>query len=163
MGQWHCSIGGQQYGPVELVVVREWLTEGRLRPSDLVWTEGMASWQPAASVPELGGAAAPFAQGPPPPAFPGSLYPAPAQWRKPHRANTILVFGILGLVVCVLFGVAAWVMGNNDLKEMEAGIMDPSGLDTTKTGRLLGMIGTILALVGAGAGLLFFLIAVASH
>ena len=30
---------------------------------------------------------------------------------KPHRGIMILVFGILGLVVCQLFGIAAWVMG----------------------------------------------------
>jgi len=33
---------------------------------------------------------------------------------KPHRGAVILAFGILGLVVCQLFGVAAWVMADND-------------------------------------------------
>lgn len=37
---------------------------------------------------------------------------------KPHRASTILVFGILSLVVCAPLGIAAWIMGNNDLRDM---------------------------------------------
>ena len=36
----------------------------------------------------------------------------------------ILVFGILGLLVCVIFGIVAWVMGNTDLRDMEYGQMD---------------------------------------
>ena len=61
---------------------------------------------------------------------------------KPHRGALILAFGIPGLVVCQLFGVAAWVMADNDLKEMRRGYMDPSGRDLTNTGRILGMIAT---------------------
>ena len=61
---------------------------------------------------------------------------------KPHRGSVILAFGILGLVVCQLFGVAAWVMGNNDLKEMDRGYTDPTGRELTKTGRILGMVAT---------------------
>jgi hypothetical protein len=61
---------------------------------------------------------------------------------KPHRGSVILAFGILGLVVCGLFGVAAWVMGNNDLLEMNRGYMDPTGRDLTNTGRILGMVAT---------------------
>ena len=63
---------------------------------------------------------------------------------KPHRGAVILAFGILGLVVCQLFGVAAWVMGDNDLKEMRRGYMDPGGRDLTQTGRILGMVSTAL-------------------
>jgi hypothetical protein len=61
---------------------------------------------------------------------------------RPHRAVLILVFGILGFVVCPFFGVAAWVMGNTDLKEMAAGRMDSTGKDLTRTGRICGIIAT---------------------
>ncbi len=61
---------------------------------------------------------------------------------KSHRASLILAFGILGLIVCQLFGVAAWVMGKSDLEEMDRGYMDPSGRDLTNTGRILGMVST---------------------
>jgi hypothetical protein len=63
---------------------------------------------------------------------------------KQHRGVLILVFGILGLVLCPFFGVAAWVMGNNDLLEMATGRMDPTGRDLTKAGRICGMVGTAL-------------------
>ncbi|HYX27284.1 MAG TPA: DUF4190 domain-containing protein [Pyrinomonadaceae bacterium] len=66
---------------------------------------------------------------------------------KPHRGPLILAFGILGLVTCQLFGIAAWVMGNTDLREMDRGWMDPSGRDLTKTGRILGMVSTALIIV----------------
>jgi len=68
---------------------------------------------------------------------------------KPHRGITILVFGILGLVVCQLFGIAAWVMGNQDLREMDARWMDPSGRDMTNAGRICGMIATFLMIIPA--------------
>jgi hypothetical protein len=70
----------------------------------------------------------------------------------------ILVFGIISLVVCAPFGIAAWVMGNNDLAAMRRGEMDPSGEGTTQAGRICGMIATILMIVGCvGYGLLVVL------
>lgn len=69
---------------------------------------------------------------------------------QPHRGVAILVLGILGLSVCFICGAIAWVMGNNDLREMECGRMDASGLNLTKAGRICGMIGTILNLVFIG-------------
>jgi hypothetical protein len=63
---------------------------------------------------------------------------------KPHRATTILVLGILSLVICAPLGIAAWVMGNNDLREMNSGFMDASGRDSTSAGRICGIIGTAL-------------------
>lgn len=73
---------------------------------------------------------------------------------KPHNGTMILVFGILGLLMCTIFGIIAWVMGNRDLKEMDAGVMDPAGRDNTKTGKILGMVGTIIAIVGVGLTIL---------
>jgi uncharacterized membrane protein YidH (DUF202 family) len=67
---------------------------------------------------------------------------------KPHRSVVVLVLGILGIVVCFICGIIAWVMGNNDLREMAAGTMDPSGRGMTQAGKICGMIGVILAIVG---------------
>ena len=66
---------------------------------------------------------------------------------KPHRGNAVLTLGILGLVICVICGIIAWVMGNNDIKEMRAGVMDPSGYGLTNAGRICGMVSSILAAV----------------
>lgn len=68
---------------------------------------------------------------------------------KPHRGVLILVLGIMGLVMncCYIPGILAWVMGSKDLKEMDAGRMDPEGRGLTNAGKICGMIGTILAIV----------------
>ena len=86
---------------------------------------------------------------------------------KPHRGNLILILGILGLVVCTPLAIVAWVMGSGDLKEMDAGMMDPSGRGSTNAGKICGIIGTILmilTIVGTiGFILLFGAAAVAAH
>ena len=56
----------------------------------------------------------------------------------------ILVLGILGIVCCPIIGIVAWVMGNGDLQEMEAGRMDPSGEGITKAGKICGIISAVL-------------------
>ena len=73
---------------------------------------------------------------------------------KPHRGTLILVLGILGLVVCGPLGIAAWVMGSGDLKEIDAGAMDPAGRGSTEAGKICGIIATILMIVGAIVGTL---------
>ena len=67
---------------------------------------------------------------------------------KPHRAGTILSLGIFGLIICGPLCLAAWLMGDNDIREMDAGIMDKSGRSTTSTGRALGILGAILWIIG---------------
>lgn len=79
---------------------------------------------------------------------------------KPHRATLILVLGILGIVLCAPLGIAAWVMGNKDLQEMTAGLMDPSGQGTTNAGRICGMIATILLVLGVVLGLILAILGV---
>ena len=79
---------------------------------------------------------------------------------KPHRGAVILAFGILGLVVCQLFGVAAWVMADNDLKEMNRGYMDPTGRDLTNVGRILGMVATALMAIPLVFGILILIVSI---
>ena len=81
---------------------------------------------------------------------------------RPHRGTLVLVLGILGLAVCVICGIIAWVMGSSDLRAMDDGTMDPRGRDLTKAGRICGMISVILTLVGCGLYLVFILIMVVS-
>jgi hypothetical protein len=67
---------------------------------------------------------------------------------KPHRGTLILVLGILGLILCGFFtGIPAWIMGNRDLKDMDAGVMDASGRDFTKAGRICGLISVPLSVI----------------
>ena len=68
---------------------------------------------------------------------------------EPHRGGLILTFGILALLMCgLIFGPLAWFMGSKDLKEMDAGRMDPEGRGLTQAGRIIGIISFILNLLG---------------
>ena len=73
----------------------------------------------------------------------------------------ILVFGILGFVVCPIFGIAAWVMGKGDLKAIDQGLMDPEGRGLTNAGKICGMVSVILAVVGFVLYLLVFALFIA--
>ncbi|HCE01383.1 MAG TPA: hypothetical protein DER07_10105 [Armatimonadetes bacterium] len=48
--QYHISRQGQTYGPYPAEDVKRMLSEGRLLPTDLCWTEGMAGWEPLGKV-----------------------------------------------------------------------------------------------------------------
>ena len=75
---------------------------------------------------------------------------------KPHRGTLILVLGILGIVICGPLGVVAWILGNSDLKEIDAGAMDPEGRSLTQAGKICGIIASILLIVSILAvGLVF--------
>jgi predicted Zn finger-like uncharacterized protein len=79
----------------------------------------------------------------------------PSGGYTPHRGTLILVFGILGLVVCGIFAPIAWVMGNTDMKEIREGRMDPEGESLTNIGRILGIVGTILLIIGFVCGIAY--------
>ncbi len=79
---------------------------------------------------------------------------------RPHRGGVVLALGILGIVVCFICGIIAWVMGNNDLREMAAGTMDPAGRGLTQAGKICGMIGVILTIAVLGIYLLIVVIGV---
>ena len=92
---------------------------------------------------------------------PLEVQPVGQQPLAPHRGVVVLVLGILGLVVCFICGIIAWVMGNNDLREMDAGAMDPTGRGLTQAGKICGMISVILAIIGIVFGLLMIVLMVA--
>ena len=79
-----------------------------------------------------------------PPAAPTVSQPPAQGGLKPHRGGAVLALGIIGLVLCFICGIIAWVMGKNDLRQMDARTMDPSGRGMTKAGKICGMIGVIL-------------------
>jgi uncharacterized BrkB/YihY/UPF0761 family membrane protein len=88
-------------------------------------------------------------------------YDAPAGRRvEPHRGVMILVFGILGLIVCFIFGIVAWVMGKGDLQKMKAGQMDREGEALTRVGYILGIVSTVIVLAAFVIWLLIVVLAV---
>jgi hypothetical protein len=90
---------------------------------------------------------------------------------RPHRGPMILTFGILGALTCSfpllgIFGIIAWVLGKRDLDLIRKGRMDREGEQLTKTGYILGIVGTILFLLYVlliAAYIAFFAIMVATH
>jgi hypothetical protein len=82
------------------------------------------------------------------PIGPAESQTPPQQPLMPHRGGLILALGILGIVCCFICGIIAWVMGNGDLKEIDAGRMDPSGRGLTQAGKICGMVSVILQIVG---------------
>jgi len=89
-------------------------------------------------------------------------YPA-GQPIRPHRGVLVLVFGIVGIVCCLIFGIIAWVMGSSDLREMDAGRMDPSGRGLTQAGKICGIISVIWAIAGTLIWIIIMIIGAAAE
>lgn len=107
MDKWYYSWNGEKLGPISLDELKRLVEEGTLEAGDLVWTKGMAEWQPARNVPEL-----PFPDEPPP--LPDSqvmrkaiegrwdeALSAGARWLWQHQAVLFFTAAILS------FGLAA--------------------------------------------------------
>jgi hypothetical protein len=88
----------------------------------------------------------------PPYAYPD--YPDRVPYIRRHRGGLILVLGLIGIFVVFIPGVIAWVMGNNDLRAMDAREMDANGRGLTQAGRVLGMISTLMAIFVIATGIL---------
>lgn len=74
----------------------------------------------------------------------------PAQaYPEVSQSTTILVFGILSVVCCGAFGIAAWVMGNSEIQAIDEGRRPPQNRSTANIGKVLGMVGVGLWLLGA--------------
>ncbi len=69
--------------------------------------------------------------------------------QAPHRGSTVLSLGIAALVCnfALIPGILAWVFGRSDMREINAGRMDPEGRGMTQAGMILGIIGTLIPLV----------------
>ncbi len=65
---WYFMLDGQKRGPVSEADLKRLAASGKLKPSDMIWKEGMAKWVPAGSMKGLFPAAqAPAKTLPPPP------------------------------------------------------------------------------------------------
>jgi flagellar biogenesis protein FliO len=78
----------------------------------------------------------------------------------PHRGGLILALGIIGIVCCFICGIVAWVMGNNDLQQMDEGRMDPSGRGLTQGGKICGIVSVALAILGLVVWLIMMVVGI---
>ncbi len=69
---YYYSRDGQRFGPVPVGQLRQLAAAGQLRPTDLIWTQGMPTWEPASKAQGLfpAGAAASAQASPPQPSEP---------------------------------------------------------------------------------------------
>jgi hypothetical protein len=178
--EWYMKTPEEQvFGPAGFQDLERWVQEGRIT-SDCHLCQGAASnWQPAdwlfpslKSQPTFHPTLTPPSPAIvyPQPGYRPGQYSAPSnnphgptgtygpagRYQVPHRGPLILVLGIMGLFVqCPVFPLMSWVMGSNDLREMQAGRMDPAGRDLTRAGMVIGMVLSILWI----AGILFIFVA----
>lgn len=80
---------------------------------------------------------------------------------EPDRGAIVLSLGIISLAclmvwcapVGVLLGLAAWIMGQSDLRKMKSGLMDVNGRGMTRGGWICGILGVVLnGLITLGCG-----------
>ena len=163
--EWYMKTPEEQtFGPASFQDLERWVKEGRITSDCQLCQSASGNWQPADWLfpslkfqPTLGspaGAVSP-AGSYPAPAYSPRTFSAPvnygpaARYTVPHRGPLILILGLTGLLVqCPIFPFMTWVMGSNDLREMQAGRMDPAGRDLTRAGMVIGMILSILWIVG---------------
>lgn len=64
------------------------------------------------------------------------------------RGLPILALGILGLLCFAPLAIAAWLMGNSALREIDAQPNRYANRQSVQVGRVLGIVGTVLAVIG---------------
>jgi uncharacterized membrane protein YjgN (DUF898 family) len=67
---------------------------------------------------------------------------------SPFNATLILVLGILGIVCCGFLAPVSWIMSNNALALINSGQANESDRSTINIARILGIIGTVLVVLG---------------
>ena len=156
------SEDGKDYGPVAKTELDRWVAEGRVTAASQIRQQGSEQWQPARVLyPRLNVAAGgnPFAdrQAAGNPYTASTAPPTPNRFAQAHRGGIILTLGILSLLCCQLLGPVAWIMGQTDLKQIDAGIMDREGRSLTQIGMILGIVSTVLLVLWIGLQMLVVL------
>jgi hypothetical protein len=136
--QWFYQDQGQQCGPVSWAELRRMAAEGELSPEDRVWSEGMAKWQLAHTIPNL------FpreSEGPPP--LP------PAAKGTSGKASAALVLGLVGFCLGPLTGIPAIILALVSLGEIGRSRGRLGGKGMAISGLILGCLGSLLCVVGS--------------
>jgi hypothetical protein len=66
----------------------------------------------------------------------------------------ILVLGIAGFLVAGIISPAAWILGSRALREIRAAGSHPANEQLIVVGRILGIVGTVLLILGVLLGVL---------
>lgn len=76
-----------------------------------------------------------------PPTIPG----VPEQSSK---ATMAVVFGVLGIICCGLLAPVAWYLATEEIKQINAGRISETNRGMAQVAKILGIIGTILLVLG---------------
>lgn len=154
---YHVARNNQQLGtfPKEEVIAR--YNTGAILPTDLVWTEGMATWEPAS---KIFGAPAPVVADanavppPPPPVVPppvtGVATPVttvPPGVRPPKPANYLVWSIIVTLLCCLPLGIVAIVFAAQVDGKYSAGDYEGAAASAGKA-KLFSIIGAVAGFIG---------------
>ncbi|MCZ6794023.1 MAG: hypothetical protein O7J95_10465 [Planctomycetota bacterium] len=63
----------------------------------------------------------------------------------PQGATTIFILGLLGILLCQILGIIAWVQGNTYMAECKTRGVEPEGLAVA--GRILGIVSVVLLIL----------------
>lgn len=142
---WMKAANGQEYGPVDSATLGRWFGEGRVGAGYLIRTGEYGTWQPAsdfqtATIPS---SANPYAAYPTATGLPTQQ----RQFPKSDQSGLVLAMGILSWIgFCPIFGVIAWVVGSQALRDIQQGNADPTNRGLVQVGYYLGMISVILSI-----------------
>ena len=77
-----------------------------------------------------------------------------------HPEGTkILILGILGVTLCNILAPFAWIVGNRVLREIDqSNGMMTGNRGLVVAGRILGIVGTVLMVLGCGAAILLIVV-----
>lgn len=69
---------------------------------------------------------------------------------KPDNKQALwsLILGIVGIVCCGLAAPVAWYLGRAEIKAVDAGLSAPENRGMAMAGMILGIIGTVLLVLG---------------
>jgi hypothetical protein len=151
---WYYVTDGQRQGPVGFERLRQLAMTGQVSPGDLVWCEGMADWQPSATVaglapprPEYGGGPPHYAGGQPAPMY-GGYAPPTMQYHSagpigPSQQGLAIAGFVLSFMIPLLGLIFSWVA--------------LSGMKRTgnEEGKGLATAGLIISIVIMGLGCLW--------
>lgn len=136
---------GNQYGPVSLGQMRQWITEGRVNAQTRVQEAGAAEWKAAGEFPELGFAPA----GGVPHAGPSAPSPLAGQASAPQSALAItsFVLGLLSLTCLgLLTGIPAVICGHLARARARRSPGQYGGAGFALAGLIMGYAGFLLTL-----------------
>jgi len=172
---YHAARNNQQLGTFTKEDLRTRYNRGEILPTDLLWTEGMPTWQPASQV--LGAPVAPAGGGLDAPATPFP-YPAPPPVptpvtgiatpiyattpNRPPKPNNHLVWAILTTLLCCLpLGIVAIIFAAQVDGKYNSGDYE-GAKDSSAKAKNFSIIAAVIGIVVAVLYFMFIGLAVAS-